>query len=83
MHSKDRGELSKIYKELQKLNNRKTNNPVTKWAKDMNRYFAKNEIQKANSHKKIFSDCLAIREIEIKTTMRFHLNIMRRVCIKK
>lgn len=55
------------------------NKPVNKWARNMNRYFSKNEneIQKANSHMKKCSGSLVIREIQSKTTMKFQLIRMR------
>jgi hypothetical protein len=73
----DRGLIYDIYKELKKLNSRNSNNPIIKWGTKLNKEFSTEEYQRSMKHLKKCSASSVIREMQIKTTLRFHLTPVR------
>jgi hypothetical protein len=81
-YTSDKALITRIYREHNKLNSPQINEPINKWATELNRTFSKEEIQMAKTYMKKCSLSLALKEMQIKTTLSFHLTPVRIAVIK-
>jgi hypothetical protein len=75
-YTSDKGLITRIHRELKKINSPKINEPIKKWAIELHRTFSKEEIQMAKKHMINYSPSLAVKKMQIKTTLRFHLTLL-------
>jgi hypothetical protein len=78
----DRGLIPNMYEELKKVDSRKSNYPIKKWDSELNKEFSPEKYRMAEKHLKKCPKSLIIREMQIKTTLRFHLAPVRMAKIK-
>jgi hypothetical protein len=76
-YTSEEGLIARIHGEFKNLNTPKINEPITQWATKLNRTFPKEEIQMAKTQMKKCSPSLAIKEMQIKITLRFHFTPVR------
>jgi predicted transcriptional regulator len=81
-YTSDKGLTIKIYRELKKLTYPKVNEPINKWASELNKMISKEEIQMAKKHMKKCSPSLTIKEMQIKTIPRFYFTPVRIAIIR-
>jgi hypothetical protein len=78
----DKGLISRMYRALKKLNPQRINIPMKKWAHKLNREFSKEEVQMASKNIRKCSSSLVIKVMQIKTTLRCYLSIVRKAIFK-
>jgi hypothetical protein len=79
----DKGLISRVYKELKKLNSKRKNVPINKWANELSQWFSEEDVQIAKNTMNKCSASLAIKKMQIKSPLRFHLSLVRMIIIKK